>query len=525
MKIMDDTGFKGGGFFSIDQADSGDMLSHDMAALLTVFGGMSENVAILDTEGVVGHVNPAFEEAVGYAPDEARGMPFHALLDSGETLWADIRDTVIAGRDWRGRVSRLRRSGAPYAEDLRVLPVTGPEGGVIRMAAVGRDLSHETAIEDRLRHAQRMEALGTLAGGIAHDFNNVLYAILGYTELALERIPPDNDTQRLLKEVLQAGGRAADLVRHILAFSRQSAEQRGPVRLQLVAKEVVKLLRGTIPSTIEFRTSIQADCPKVFAEPTEIHQVLMNLCTNAYQAMAETGGILTIHLEEVPADPPAPEDRKVRLVVGDTGPGIAPELSDKVFEPYFTTRTDRGGSGMGLAIVRGIVRELGGTVTLTSNPGSGTVFTVLLPACGEEISAAPEASASGVIVPGGSESILVVDDEPAIAQVVGDLLAKLGYRITRFTSSREALDAFREDPGQFDLVVTDQTMPRPTGFDLAREMILTRPGMPVILCTGFSDLVDDEACHEAGIGAFLTKPVNASRMAAAVRRLLDQRET
>jgi PAS domain S-box-containing protein len=426
--------------------------------------------------------------------------------------------------------------GQPISLSVAGRPVYSVEGKVVGYRGVARDVTERLHTEaqlrqarqaEQLRHAQKMEAIGTLAGGIAHDFNNILTAILGYTELTLHAVPHNGRVQQHLQHVLTAGRRAKDLVQQILTFSRKSEPERKPVHLPLVVEEALKLLRASLPTTIAIRQNIATDVGMVLADPTQIHQVLMNLCANAEYAMRATGGVLEIRLEAIDVDavfgvqhPPLRPGPHVRLAIRDTGHGMPPEILARIFEPFFTTKGVGQGTGMGLAVVHGIVISHNGVITVQSAPGAGTTFEIYLP----RIATMPHGETRPAeSIPGGTGSILFVDDEEALALLGQKMLEHLGYHVVVSTSSVEALDLFRATPYRFDLVVTDQTMPHMTGEALARELRRIRPDIPIILCTGFSYTMDAEKAAAQGIDAFLMKPLTAHDVGGAIYRVLAQR--
>lgn len=382
-------------------------------------------------------------------------------------------------------------------------------------------------LAEQLRQAQKMESIGTLAGGIAHDFNNILSAILGYTELAKIELPPDSPAQPSLDKVLTAGDRARDLVRHILAFSRKTEREIGPVNLSLVTKEALQLLRASIPTTVEFREQIQFHRATVLGDTTQLHQVIVNLCTNAAQAMEAEGGTLTVRLGDVFLDaqmladlPNLTPGPYARLAVSDTGPGIPPDVQTRIFEPYYTTKDVGKGSGMGLAVVHGIVQSHGGMIRVKSAMGIGTEFEVFFPSLGPESLEEPEAA--DFDLPTGTERILLVDDEEALAWMSAAQLESLGYAVTTMTDSLAALETFRDDPSRFDLIISDQSMPRLAGGDLAAALLKIRPNLPILLYTGYSTQIDADKARELGIRGFAMKPMAMAEMATFVRRLLDE---
>ena len=384
-------------------------------------------------------------------------------------------------------------------------------------------------LQAQLQQAQKMQAIGTLAGGIAHDFNNILFPIIGYTEMTLADLPENSLTRSNLEEVLKAAERAKGLVRQILTFSRQSEQERKPLKIQPIIKEALTLLRASLPTTIEISQNIDKKCGAILADPIQIHQVMMNLCTNAYHAMREKGGVLGMTLTEVDIDScdlgsnvDLKPGRYLRLTVSDTGHGMEPAEMERIFEPYFTTKGPGEGSGMGLAVVHGVVRSHGGHITVYSEPGKGAAFHVYLPRI-DGIGTSPIPVPSEPI-PKGTERILFTDDEKQIVDMVQQMLERLGYHVTARTSSVEALKAFRTKPDKFDLVITDQTMPNMTGAELAQKIMGIRPDIPIILCTGFSEVIEKEKAKAMGFRDYVMKPIVKSDIAKIIRRVLDQEE-
>lgn len=376
----------------------------------------------------------------------------------------------------------------------------------------------------KLQQTQKMEAIGTLAGGIAHDFNNILSIILGYTEMAMNDRSPDSSYSQNLENVLQAGNRAKDLVHQILAFSRQAQVEKAPLKPQTVLKEALKMLRSSLPTTIEIQEDISKNCGSINADSTQFHQIIMNLCTNAFQAMEKTGGILKLSLktadtipEELLEDTCNTDTTYIELSCSDTGEGISPQALNKIFEPFFTTKEKGKGTGMGLAITYGIVKESGGIITVDSQPDKGTTFRIFLPQINQPAhTTSPETAAIN-----GNERILFVDDEKALADVGKYILEDLGYNVTCKQGSFEALEAFRNQPDAFDLVITDQTMPSMTGLELSQTILQIRPDMPIILCTGYSSLVDEKLAKAEGIKEFALKPITINTIGRLIRNVLD----
>ena len=370
-----------------------------------------------------------------------------------------------------------------------------------------------------------MEALGTLTGGIAHDFNNILAAILGFTEMCLDDAAQGSLLEKNLRHIFNSSLRARDLIRQMLTFSRKGEYGREPLALIPLIKETAKMLRALIPTTIRIDVETTTTSDTVLADATGIQQVIMNLCTNAAHAMRENGGKLCMALDDVNVEPGQGDSGLTpgvyaRLTVRDTGTGIAPDVVSKIFDPFFTTKGVGEGTGMGLAVVYGIVKGFNGDITVESEPGKGSTFTVLLPKIESETVFEPVATQS---VPGGEERVLFVDDEELLVELGAKMLERLGYSVTATNDSTEALRLFNESPSRFDVIVTDQSMPHLTGLRLAEHVLKVRPEMPVIICTGHSDSVTPETIMAAGVREFLMKPLSKQELAQAVRKVLDEK--
>jgi len=409
--------------------------------------------------------------------------------------------------------ARLERENIAYRENLE------------RMV-VERTKDLEDA-HKHLQQAQKMEAIGTLAGGIAHDFNNILSAIIGYADLAKMKLEPENDAMEDFHQIYQAGTRAKNLVGQILAFSRQGDQEFLLMMVHPVAREALKLLRSSIPTTIGLKQEIHK-CGTILGDATQIHQVIMNLCTNAYHAMGEEDGALEVGLYDVDLGEddvePYPEltpGPYVNLTVKDTGSGISPSVIERIFEPYFTTKEKGLGTGMGLSVVHGIVTSHGGAIKAESEPGKGSTFSIYLPRVKLETE---ESVNSDKPLPKGNERILFIDDELPLVKLGKHILERLGYEAETMTDSLGALDLFRKDPDKFDLVITDMSMPNMSGKKLARELMAIRPDIPVIICTGYSKLMDEDSARDLGIKAFIMKPLVLRDLANTIREVLDQGE-
>jgi len=462
-------------------------------------------------------------EAVAGRDTPCPGCPTKKALKSGKTEHA-----LMSQKELNGIKEET------YWDDY-VVPIKNELGDIINLIQISRNITdHKKAgeekenLEAQLRQSQKMQAISTLAGGIAHDFNNILTAIMGYGQLAQMKLDPESEVYADLKEVLQSGNRAKLLIQQILAIGRDQEQERQPMQPKYIVREVLKFLKSTLPSTIEIQEKIDKDVGVIDADPTQMHQVLMNLCTNAGHAMDKDGGILKVSLRNVTVGPQEQESGVhlepgpyLRLGVSDTGYGIAPEIREKIFDPYFTTKGPGVGTGIGLSVVHGIVAQHGGDITVESEPGKGSTFHVYLPLTqGEEEQ--PEVQEETPL-PKGTERVLFIDDEAVLANMGNQMLESLGYDVTSMTSSLEALALFKEDPKQFDLVITDTTMPNMPGDILAHKIMELRPDTPVIICTGHSKRISKEKAKQMGIKGFLMKPPAMRDLADMVRKVLDEK--
>jgi signal transduction histidine kinase/ActR/RegA family two-component response regulator len=380
----------------------------------------------------------------------------------------------------------------------------------------------------QLLHSQKMEAIGTMAGGIAHDFNNILSAILGFSELAQEMLSSDGNISDHLNEIITASLRAKQLVQQILTFSHKEDQQQKPVKLEIIVREVLKLFRAMIPAGIQIHQNIENDCGFVLMAPTFIHQILMNLCANAYHAMKDTGGMLSITLKAVMVEEEGKEKAfgvksgpYLVLSVSDTGHGMDETVREKIFEPYFTTKKQGEGTGLGLSVLMGIIKRHRGYINVFSEPGKGTTFRIYLPrSTGEETAFETNAAEP---VPRGSEHILIVDDEAVLVSMWQQHLELLGYKITACTNSQMALSHFKNHPEIFDLVLTDMNMPNITGSKLSRMMMAVRPDIPIILSTGYDEKITEKEAAALGIKAFILKPILIKDLAKTIRTVLEKK--
>ncbi len=499
----------------------------DRQLLATAIEHTVECVFITDRRNRIIYANKAFEKITGYSCDEARGKTPGILKSdrNSQKFYSRLKADIYAGRPWRGNMVNRRKDGSYYEVFATITPILDSEGEITHFVSVHRDVTREREIERRVQQNQRLEAIGTMAGGIAHDFNNILSPIMGYTELCMGLAPPGSRLSDYLRQVLTASNRARQLIKQILSFSRNSAREPKPLNIVPVLKETLKLLRAAIPATIEIREHIEPVSHSIMFDPSEMQRIIMNLCTNAQQAMPD-GGILTVALGAINIDREFAETHPnfspgtyLKLTVKDTGNGIPADIIDKIFEPYFTTKEEGVGTGLGLAVVHGSVTAVGGAITVYSEPGRGTEFNLYFPA----LSAAPEENHHNGSVRGGHENIIFVDDESFIADLGAEMLEVYGYKVQKFTDPVKALELIRGNPDAFDMLITDMTMPGMTGEHLARKVLELRPDMPVILCTGFSEQMNAEKAERLGIKKFLIKPVSPKELARSVRDLLDKK--
>jgi PAS domain S-box-containing protein len=498
----------------------------------SIFENAIEGISQTSLEGRLLSANPALARILGYDSPEA---VINKLTDISKQIYVDPeRRTELlrlieewgSVRGFEAQFFRKDKSIAWVALNLRA--VHDKNGNAAYLEGTVQDITDRKLLESQLIQAQKMEAIGTLAGGIAHDFNNILAAILGYTELTKGRLQ-QKELHGYLDRVLQACDRAKNLVAQILTFSRQAEQERKPLDLRLIINETLKLIRATLPSTIEIRQKIASEVHAVFADSTQIHQILINLCTNAAHAMREKGGRLEITLDNVeivqkmsPLHSDLTPGPYVKLTVSDTGTGIAPEVIHRIFDPFFTTKKQGEGTGLGLSMVYGILRGYGGTITVQSEPGAGSIFGVYLPAMGQDMEVKLELPQA---IFEGTEQILLVDDEDILMEMGRDMLETLGYQVTATTDSCKALEIFQSRCNQFDLVITDMTMPGMTGADLSKEILRIRPNIPIVLCTGFSEIITEEEAKGLGIREFLMKPLNMRSLAEIIRMVLRNKDS
>jgi PAS domain S-box-containing protein len=500
--------------------------------LRTILETTLDGFLVLNTDGVIAEVNEAYCTMLGYSKEELLGLHINSI------------DGIEVPEQTRERIRRIAADGSELFEtghrhkDGAVMPVEisttflpDEEGG--RFVCFSRDLTERKRAEKEMKdlqaqlaQAQKMEAIGTLAGGIAHDFNNILGAILGYAEMAREDCLAGEVRSSDLEKIIEAGNRAKALVKQILTFSRQTEAEKVSLRPAPLLEETLELLRASIPTTISIEQYIDHACYSILADPIQIHQIMLNLCTNAYHSMESQGGVLSVSLknrtlsrQDFAVDPALLPGEYVELCIRDTGTGMPEGIRRRIFDPYFTTKETGKGTGMGLAIVHGLVKSYGGAVSCESEVDVGTVFTILLPAITDHMITQTKFQET---IPRGTESILIVDDEQMIVEICQVLLERLGYKVTAVTSSTTALAVFADRPADFDLVMTDQAMPEMSGLELAKRILQIRNSIPIILCTGYSSLISNEKLREVGISGLAFKPLTKKDVALLVRKVLDK---
>ncbi len=509
------------------EQEHGELLceTRERVRLATAIEQSDESIIITDPQGVIQYANPAFEALTGYAKEELLGQNpmFLQSATADDQSYRKVRRAVAHGETWRGQLINRRKDGTEREVSAVISSVLDDSGAIVNYIAAQHDVTAQANLERRLRQAEKMEELGTFAGRIAHDFNNILALILGHSEMALRRMSDQDPVRGHVQRIDGAGRRASKLIKQMLTFSRHTELEHKPVAIHLVVREVLDLLRPSLPPTVQLRESV-ADCELIMGDATQMHQVVMNLCTNACHALGQTPGTLEVVLDEAEVGPgfhpemarlgPGPH---VRLYVRDTGSGIDSSVLPHIFDPFFTTKKPGEGTGLGLSTVQGIVTAHGGEITVRSEAGQGSVFEVYLPKlAGEAPALAPE-QAPPV---GGTERVLLVDDSEEIAEIAGMTLEQLGYSVTIFNGSVEALERFRQAPQDYDLVITDQVMPKMTGTDLAKELLALRPGLPIILISGFGRGLTPEQARAHGISEYLMKPFSGKALSDAVRRAL-----
>lgn len=503
-------------------------LHYSELLMQTILDTVASRIIVMNRDLRVIWANLAACQHVGKVRHEVLGRYCHEIFQQESAICQDCPGEQALVEN-RLSTRRITTSGGKTWLTY-VNPIRNDKGDIVSLVEVADDITERLALERQLQQAQKMESLGTLAGGIAHDFNNILSGILGYTELAKMKSGANPVVVEYLDEVYAAGVRATELVRQILTFSRRRNVELRPLRIQLVIKEALKLLRATLPATVELNTYISKEVDPVLADPTQIHQIIMNLCTNASHAMEPDGGVLTVRVEQIAATaqfyvqhPELTAENFVRVQVSDTGCGMTADIMASIFDPYFTTKDLGEGTGLGLAVVHGIIKEYGGEILVDSIPEEGSTFTIYLPVTPEDdldLQAGPQRQDTG-----GSEHILLVEDEPVLCKLCHRILEQQGYRVTSVNDPLKALELFNNDPTAFDLVFSDVTMPRMTGEKMGLRMMAIRPGLPVLLMTGFTQELTDELVRGQGFQGLLAKPLIKNKLLNTLRVIFDNIET
>ena len=436
-----------------------------------------------------------------------------------------MKETLDRGEVWLGVIINKGKGGADFEIEGTISPVRDTTGAISHWVAVGRNMSRFRKLERELQRVQKMDALGTLAGGIAHDFNNVLTAVMGLIEMEYMGAETGSRTRNRMEQALAACGRARDLVKQILTFSSQGGQRRRPLRIGPVVKDALQMLRATLPTTITIQSDFEAAETLILGDSSQIHQILVNLCTNAAYAMRRSGGVLGIALKKVEINvshafehPDLQPGSYLCLTVSDTGEGMKQKVCERIFEPFYTTKGPGEGAGVGLSMVHGIVKGHGGKIVVRSEPGKGSIFELYFPSI-EGVEEHPEIQPEPSLA--GNERILLVDDEKLVVAVASEMLIALGYEVVSVQQSSEALALFRSQPDRFHLIITDQTMPGMTGMELAAEVLRIRRDIPIILCTGYTDEKVRKTASAIGIRRILSKPFVLRELAISVRDALD----
>ncbi len=483
----------------------------------------SEAIAVSDPGGRLIYVNPAHEKLFGRSLETSRSLGYWDYYSekSVEKYHQEILPVIERGETWKGLIEVLDSSGKPFSLWQRIYATHNKKGEIQYCFTLMHEFRERKA-EKNLRKAQQAQAIGTLAGGIAHEFNNILWIIMANAEIAAGNLPEGHGAGKNLQRVEKACARGADLVQQILSFSRQDEHRAKPLDIMPITKELLKFLRSSIPTTIEIRQNIKTQSAIIMANPSQMHQTLINLSANAVDAMGGNPGVLEISMTDVELDRDdmAPGEY-IRLSVKDTGMGMEPEVMERVFEPFFTTKDVGEGRGMGLAVIHGIVENCEGSIEVHSEPGKGTTFHLFFPKIKNE-KGTKSGSGSITLSPGRKKRILFVDDDKEIANTGKEMLEGYGFQVELKTCSEEALKTFREIPDRFDLVIADMVMPKMTGEELAEALLRIRPGIPVILCTGYDEETYKERARKIGIKAVLMKPVTGRGLVNAIMKALSE---
>jgi PAS domain S-box-containing protein len=501
----------------------------ELRLLHSAIGQTPDMVVITDPEGAILYANAAAEAITGYQHEELLDQN-PRLFKSGRhdaafyrTMW----ETLLRGETWKGHIVNRKKDGNLWDAESVIAPVYNPPGDLQNYLWTARDSTLERQLQGLLEQSQRLETIGTLTSGIAHDFNNILMPVLGHAEMGLERLPGDPKLTHDLEVILASVKRARDLIRQILTFSRKGERERVPIEVHSLLGELIKLLRATVPTSIGFDVELAAEGKLVQGDPTQLHQVILNLCTNAGHAMQGNAGRMTIRLTAEHCSDTScamniilPEGEYVCVEVTDTGRGIQPDHLDKIFLPFFTTKSQREGTGLGLSVSHGIVSSLGGGIQVTSRPGVGTSFKVFLPVSGAEALSPGQEEEKA---PAGRGRILLVDDEAPLLEMLHVSLVRMGFRVASYLHPAKALKAYMQEPSAFQVLVTDHTMPGMSGLQLARSIWRRDPSFPAVLLTGDPEVAKaGEPIEQVGFRVCLTKPMSPKDLAKAILRVVPE---
>ncbi|MEA2069360.1 MAG: ATP-binding protein, partial [Verrucomicrobiota bacterium] len=502
-------------------------MEQEMRRLAVAVEQSTESIMITAINGAILYVNAAFEATTGYTAGEILGKQ-PGILKSGkheEAFFDKLWKTIASGNTWEGQLTNRKKDGNLYDEEAVIYPIRNDEGKVVNYVAISRDITQEMAIEKHLRQQQKMNAIGELAGGVSHDFNNILTAILGYVALCMNSVEEDGKVYGYLKEIVKAGDRATKLVRQILTFSRQEEQEFHSLELQPIIEDSLGMVQTTMKKGIKLEQDIDAQCGSILGDTTQLQQVMVNLCTNAAHAFGKDGsGTLTVVLKQVEVLGRKSDDQSIELAPGfyacvtvrDTGCGMAPEVLERIFEPYFTTKKKGEGTGFGLSIVHGIVRKHRGTITVDSEEGQGTTFTLYFPLLLESVE--QERRAIDLSTPEGYGRILFVDDDEAVLSMGREILESFGYSVVTATNGRRGFETFMQDPNGFDALVTDYSMPETNGHELIAQVLDVRKELPAILCSGYMERVEGEDLENLGHTAYMAKPIDWRELSRTIQK-------
>ena len=506
-------------------------MEQEMRRLAVAVEQSTESIMITDVGGVILYVNAAFEAITGYTQAEVLGETPDLFKSEkhNDEFYQKLKDEISSGKKWEGHITSCKKDGSLFDVEGVIYPVHDDSGKVLNYVSISRDITQEMAIEKQMRQTQKMNAIGELAGGVSHDFNNILTAILGYVALCMNSVEEDSKTYGYLEEIVKAGDRAAKLVRQILTFSRQEKQDFHSVQLQSVIEDSVSMVQTTMQPNITVEIDIDKQCGPVFGDTTQIQQIIVNLCTNAVHALGKDEGTLRVLLKPVELLGKKHDEHVVDLSPGlyacitlsDTGCGMSPETMERIFDPYYTTKKKGEGTGFGLSIVHGIVRKHRGYITVESELGTGSSFSLYLPL---QVGTAEEKKkAIDLSTPEGFGHILFVDDDDAVLSMGREILESFGYLVSTATNGKLALDIFQQDPDAFDALISDYSMPEMNGHELIRECLRVQPGLPAILCSGYMEKVEGEDLNELGHTAFIPKPLDWRKLSRIIQQEINKK--